>query len=86
MDLSIDINLALDSSIQLLHAYYEIPMSGIRTSTATNWLLVSIDLKKAFDTADTKILLEKLAHCGIRKACVDLEKILTALQMGVALK
>ena len=36
MDLSIDINLALDRSIQLLDAYYQIPMSGIRTSTTTN--------------------------------------------------
>ena len=36
MDLSIDISLALDRSIQFLHAYYQIPMSGIRTSTATN--------------------------------------------------
>ena len=36
MDLSIDIKLALDHSIQLLHAYYQIPMSGIRTSTTAN--------------------------------------------------
>ena len=41
MDLSIDINLALDRSIQLLHAYYQIPMSGIRTSTTKiDWACV----------------------------------------------
>ena len=30
---SIDIHLALDHSIQLLYAYYQIPMSGIKIST-----------------------------------------------------
>ena len=36
MDLSIGVNLALDHSIQLLHAYYQIPMSGIKSSTTIN--------------------------------------------------
>ena len=67
MDLSIDINLALDRFFQLLHAYYQIPMSGYQNIDKNKLTgLVFIDLKNAFDTVDTNLLLEKLAHYGIR--------------------
>ena len=59
MDLSINTNVALDHFIQLSHAYYLIPMSGITRLTK----IVSVDPKKALDT---KLLLEKLAHYGIK--------------------
>ena len=36
VNLSIDINLALDHSIQLIHIYYQMPMNGIKTSTTLN--------------------------------------------------
>lgn len=32
---------------------------------------VSVDLQKAFDTVDHKILISKLDHCGIRGCCND---------------
>ena len=59
MDISINTNLAFDHYIQLSYTYYLIPTSGTK-------ILTSVDLNRAFHTVDTKLLLEKLAHLGLK--------------------